>query len=660
MQPPSEKTGEYTIRTVKGATGMSLTQRETPQAVSTVTRGQLDDFRLTNVNDALDGVTGVSVERPETDRTYYTARGFDITNFQTDGIGVPFVYEIQDGDIDTAMYDRIEVIRGANGLTSGSGNPSATVNFVRKRPTRDFQASGSLSYGSWDAKRLEADVSGALIESGRLRGRMVVAADDKDSYLDRYHHSKNFFYGVVEADVGDSSSITAGYTYQKNQPKSPMWGALPLYTANGTQTNYDRSTSTAADWAYWDVENQIAFAEAKHVFDNGWQAQATVTHQETKQDSKLFYVYGTPDSDTGLGLYSYPSMYEMKKRQDQYDVRASGPFHLFGREHEAIIGISYARSALSDLSSYGQGIGTALPGLENWNGAYPEPSFDAYYNGSNFIDRHRSLFAATKLQASDKLKLILGANNTRITTEGFSYGEDSGRADSNTSPYTGIVYELTPVLSAYSSYTSIFNPQNELDENLQRLKPTRGHNVEGGLKFESTDKRLNASLALFRSRQKNLHESAGYIGATAVYKGIDTSSQGYEIEAAGQVLPSVKISAGYTAISVRTAEGEIARTYVPKHLFNLSTTWQALSALDLGARLRWRGDTHRDETATVVTKQDAYALLDLTARYAFTRQFSARINVNNVTDEKYLSSLYWSQAYYGAPRSASLTLDWKY
>jgi len=129
----------YKSQPSSAATKLDLTPRQTPQSISTITRAQLDDFHLDSVNDALKMATGIQVQEVETDRTYYTARGFDITNFQYDGIGIPFVYGNVEGDIDTAVFERVEVIRGANGLMSGTGNPSATINFVRS-PTAHREA----------------------------------------------------------------------------------------------------------------------------------------------------------------------------------------------------------------------------------------------------------------------------------------------------------------------------------------------------------------------------------------------------------------------------------------------------------------------------------------------------------------------------------------
>ncbi|MBC7993980.1 MAG: TonB-dependent receptor, partial [Rhizobacter sp.] len=92
----------------------------------------------------------------------------------------------------------------------------------------------------------------------------------------------------------------------------------------------------------------------------------------------------------------------------------------------------------------------------------------------------------------------------------------------------------------------------------------------------------------------------------------------------------------------------------------LAGTWRALDALKLGATLRWRAAAHRDEAGGVVIRQPAYALLDLMARYDFNDHWSARLNLGNVTDEKYVNSLYWSQGYYGEPRSAKLSVNWAY
>jgi outer membrane receptor for ferric coprogen and ferric-rhodotorulic acid len=70
-----------------------------------------------------------------------------------DGVGMPLSNSNVVGDIDTAMFERVEIIRGANGLTAGAGDPSATINMIRKRPTGETQGSVGLTVGSWNKTR---------------------------------------------------------------------------------------------------------------------------------------------------------------------------------------------------------------------------------------------------------------------------------------------------------------------------------------------------------------------------------------------------------------------------------------------------------------------------------------------------------------------------
>lgn len=666
---PSERSGLYTTKSSRSATGLDLSLRETPNTVSVISRSQLDDFKLNSVNDALAASSGVVVERPETDRTYYSARGFDVTNFQFDGIGVPFVYDIVNGDIDTSIYDRVEVVYGANGLMTPTGFPSATVNFVRKRPTSGFAASAGLTGGSWDRYRLDADVSGPLIESGRLRGRMVFAKEDANSYLDRYQQDKTVFYGILEADLTESTQLAVGYAQQTNKPTSPMWGALPLFYTDGSRTNYDVSTSTAASWARWDSTTRSTFVELTQQFNEDWQAKAVYTNRQFTNDSTLFYAYGTPDRNTGLGLYAYPSQYEMTNKQNMFDVFATGHYTLGGRKHDVTFGASWARSVLNDESRYGQGIGTALPPLQSWNGEYPMPTFDAATDGSSFTDKRLSAYAATRLNLADPLKVILGARATRVEVNGYSYGEDRYSDANNVSPYIGAIYDLTEQFSVYGSYTDIFNPQYQTDITGTPLQPVSGNSKEIGLKSDWFGKKLNASLAYFWTEQKNLAQSAGYTSTfKTYYEGVDAESDGFQIDVSGALTDNWQVNLGYTQFSLTDPQGNDVKTYTPRKLFRLSTVYRLpfLEALKVGANVSWQDDIYRSDVydyasgATTEVRQSAYALVNLMARYDIDKNLSVNANFNNVTDEKYLTSLMWSQSYYGAPRNFSLSLNWKY
>jgi outer membrane receptor for ferric coprogen and ferric-rhodotorulic acid len=678
-QVSSESTGSYTSGATTTSMKMELGHRETPQAVTVITREQMDDFAQNDINDVLEGTTGVTVESVETDRTYYTSRGFDINNFQYDGVGLPAVYDNVQGELDTAFFDRVEVVRGANGLMSGSGNPSATVNFIRKRPTTDTNASVAVTGGSWEKKRIVGDVSGAVSESGAVRGRVVAGYEDKDSYLDRYSNEKQMFYGVLEADLTDTTLLTLGHSIQTSDTDSPLWGALPLFYTDGTATDFARSTSTASDWSYWDNTQHNSFVELQQELAGGWRATGTVFRLENDSESELFYQFGTPDPQTGEGLMAYPSQYDLNAEQWVVDAYATGPFNLASRTHELVLGATWSRSETVDESRYGQGIGNSLPPLNQWDGNYPRPTFDNGVAGSDWTDRETSTYAAARWTLTDDLTAITGVRLTWLDNKGTSYGaEKTTSYDAVETPYAGLIYDLNDDHSVYASYTEIFTPQTEIDVNRDRLDPIDGVNYELGLKSEFANDRVNTTVALFQTEQQNVAEASGTFPGTAdsYYRGIDgLQSEGVELELVGEVTDRIQLFAGYTYVNIDDADGNSAKSFVPEHLAQLRGTWKVpgVEGLELGSKVRWQSSISQEQGvatsgpnagATIVTEQESYAVVDLMASYDFARDWNATLNVNNVTDEKYIESLKKfgasAQGFYGAPANASLTLSWVY
>ncbi|MDK8464742.1 TonB-dependent siderophore receptor [Marinobacter sp. SS13-12] len=678
-QVSSESTGSYTSGATTTSMKMELGHRETPQAITVVTREQMDDFAQNDINDVLEGTTGVTVESVETDRTYYTSRGFDINNFQYDGVGLPAVYDNVQGELDTAFFDRVEVVRGANGLMAGSGNPAATVNFIRKRPTAQTNASVAVTGGSWDKKRIVGDVSGEVSESGAVRGRVVAGYEDKDSYLDRYSNEKQMFYGVLEADLTDTTLLTLGHSIQTSDTDSPLWGALPLFYTDGTATDFARSTSTASDWSYWDNTQHNSFVELQQELAGGWRAKGTVFRLENDSESELFYQYGTPDPQTGDGLLAYPSQYDLNVEQLVVDAYATGPFELANRTHELVLGATWSRSETVDESRYGQGIGNALPPLNEWDGNYPRPTFDNGVGGSDWTDRETATYAAARWTLTDNLTAITGVRLTWLDSKGTSYGaEKTTSYDAVETPYAGLIYDLNDNHSVYASYTEIFTPQTELDINRDRLDPIDGVNYELGLKSEFLNDRVNTTVALFQTEQQNVAEVAGTFAGTpdAYYRGIDgLESQGVELEFVGDVTDRIQLFAGYTYVDIEDADGNSAKPFVPEHLAQLRGTWKVpgVEGLELGSKVRWQSSISQDQGvattgpnagAKIVTEQESYAVVDLMASYDFARDWNATLNVNNVTDEKYIESLKKfgtsAQGFYGDPANASLTVSWVY
>ena len=210
----TEGSGSYTTDSSSSSTRLNLSLRETPQSVTVLTRQRMEDQKLDNLTDALDATTGITVIRESmgADSTVYMSRGFAIRNFEIDG--VPTSANMDNYTQNTAMYDRVEVVRGATGLISGLGNPSATINLIRKRPTNDPQVILSAEAGSWDRYGLGVDVGGALNDSGTVRARFVADHKDQHAWIDRFSQELTTLYGISELDLTDSTLLTLGFSHQ--------------------------------------------------------------------------------------------------------------------------------------------------------------------------------------------------------------------------------------------------------------------------------------------------------------------------------------------------------------------------------------------------------------------------------------------------------------
>src|SRR5690606_26140975 len=218
--------GQRANRVSNGATNLDLSIRETPQSISVVTSGQMRRFAADSVNEALRLATGVRVDEWETNRTSYSARGFDILNTQIDGVGMPNSWGVATGATDAFGYEKVEVIRGANGLLTGVGNAAGTINYVRKRPTNERQGVVGLGYGSWGTKRAEFDYSAPFTDDGPWAGRVVAANEDRAPWLRANPSRRDFLYGVVDGQVGVNATLAFGYSCQKADSDGMMCGAL--------------------------------------------------------------------------------------------------------------------------------------------------------------------------------------------------------------------------------------------------------------------------------------------------------------------------------------------------------------------------------------------------------------------------------------------------
>ncbi|GJJ03583.1 ferric-rhodotorulic acid/ferric-coprogen receptor FhuE [Duganella rhizosphaerae] len=681
----TEGTGSYTTGKARTALPLSMALRDTPQSISVVTQQRIEDQNLVTITDVVNNVTGVSVNQYETNRAGFTARGFDIDNLQIDGVPTTWDQPWSSGEVlgSLATYDRVEVVRGATGLMTGAGNPSAAINLVRKRAgSKELTGSAEIGIGSWNERRAMADVSTPLNQAGTVRARVVGEYQAGDNWARLMTKNSHTLYGTVEADLGRKTLLSAGYSHQKTDPKGPMWGGLPYWYTDGSKTNWDISKTSAANWTRWGTEYDNFFANLEHEFDNGWKLRATYSHGDRKADSFLLYLSGIPDRVTGLGMGAFAGAYQTHTRQDDFGLHANGAFELGGRKHEAAFGYMHSKQQFDTNSrdaDFGAGGVPAVGDFNRWNGGYPEPAWGAATFYESRVTTQQALYGVARFSLADALKLIAGARLTDYDKTGHGrYAAYQLKHDHQVTPYAGLVYDLNDNYSAYASYTSIFQPQNLKDYGGKNLDPIEGRSAEAGIKGEFFDGRLNASVALFQIKQDKLGQEAGLVdrdgsGPLApeawYHAATGATSRGVEFDLAGQLARGWNASIGYTRFHAEDAAGKDINSVYPRQLLRAFTTWQLpgdWKALTVGGGVNWEGrsytaDPNAPANSSGRIEQPAYALVNLMARYDINRQWSAQFNLNNALDKTHFGMFAaYGAITYAAPRSAALSLKYRF
>lgn len=671
----------YSVEFSESATPLSLSLRETPQSLTVVTRARLDDQKLSSLRDVLDNTPGVYSYAYDTERVLFTSRGFVIDNLMYDGVPAVtnFNTDSVDETLDTALYERIDIVRGATGLMTGAGSPAAAVNLVRKHAdSRTFAADVDATVGRWDDRRFEADVSMPLTSDGGIRARAVGVYQDRESFQDLYSNERKVFYGVLDADLSPDALLSIGFDYQDNEPRSNTWGSFPLYLADGSPANWPRSVTTATDWAFWDRTKQTAFTELRYAFANEWSLRATLTWRRFKEDMALFYVYGFPDPQTGEGLepFAYRSDGEVTERA--LDLQASGPLHLFGRQHELVIGFNRSRVD-NDGMLYGHDELADTGNFFEWDGSYPRPEFDREGAVIQALDTWQNgLYVAGRFELAEPLKLIAGLRYSTWKSEGsdiYAAANASSTFDyEKIIPYAGLIWDVSQQFSLFTSYTGIFKPQGSRDIRGAFLDPIDGRSIEVGIKGEHADGRLNTALTLFETQQSNV--------ATAVYdsdgeavllpdgkqasRAIDgTQTRGFELEVGGEIRQGWNASLGWSKYQLDDAEGKAVRTFVPRTLIRGFTTWTPSGAwqrLTIGGGINWQSKNSTfvgTPGGGTTLRQSDVTLLSVMARYRITPNISLQLNGDNLLDKKYFVLDEYDNTYFGTPIRYSLSLNVK-
>ena len=686
----SDSSNSYTVSAMRSTTGLVLSPREIPQSVSVITKKQLEDQGVTSLEGALQNATGVNVFKSG-GRTHFMSRGYFIEQLEEDGIatqiGSPGGFGLGDpsGDptsvTDIAMYDRIEVVRGAAGLTQANNEPGGTVNAVRKKPTAKRQLSADLTANSWGRAGGTFDASGALSPEHGLRGRFVGSVGGNKTFKDQSGGRDILLYGVMDKDIGDNGKLSWGASYL-NQTKTPDPNGLPM-RADGKE--WKRSRYLGADWNEERLKKYNLFAEFEYYFNDNWKLNSKLDWRKNTGLKEFYTLGGTGNGIGADGLakaYSF-DRYDTDSRQFTFQNNLTGRIFAFGQSHDLFFMHSYSREKMNtgnrwfdDNSTYNA---DAFNGSEK---AKPDWDADtAKSRGGNGSYRTHAFGLGARINPTDKLHVIVGGRytnwhrnlywdrNLKDSSEGTYYALKRNRFI----PYAGITYDITPKQSVYAAYTSIFKQTMNRDYNDNLLPPIMGRNYEIGWKGEWNEGRLNTSVALYRTDKDNNNQRVN-AKPHPYWEPLDQSSRGLDAEISGSLTDRWQVYAGYTfnRSTNRNSVGDNVESrrkgynfssHTPKHMFRLYTSY--ILPVDDGKWTVGLGVKSSSKTANSYgsIKQGGYTVWNTNVQYRPSKNLQLGLAVNNLTDKRYYENQYSraanSGSFYGEPRNAVFSLKWK-
>ncbi|MFC3939003.1 TonB-dependent siderophore receptor [Pseudomonas gingeri NCPPB 3146 = LMG 5327] len=673
----TDGTGSYTTGAVTiGKTPHTL--REIPQSVTVVTRQQMDDKNLTKLDEVLAQTTGITRSNRNFGGNVFNSRGFTLEDDSYLIDGVPGLAYNLTGWLrpDMAVFDRVEVLRGSAGLLVGVGNPGGAVNLVRKRPTADPRFSISTSAGSWDNYRMDLDGSGRLNDQGTLRGRAVVAYEDRGYFQDGLNSQTPLLYGIVEADLNDATTLAVGLRHQRTIYEGYTIYGLPRYT-DGHALDVSRSTSLGQDWNRHEIEVNEVFADLEHHINDNWTSKLSVTQSESMFNQRVAYAQGAVDpvtlSNTELSATQFRREYITSKGIDGH---VSGNFDAFGLTHELMVGANWSQQ--HTLSKQAQtDIGLPINVFDPNHNLIPKPQQPAWQSLDDITQRQYGLYSTLRLRLAEPLSLVLGGrlswyknDNTRddYTATPTSVTTNNYREDKKFTPFAGLIYDLNEQWSWYASYADIFRPQsNYRDESGKGLDPTTGSNYETGIKGALYDGRLNLSAAVFYIKQKDLYRAVENVSCpqfnadgSCYENGPPSTSKGVELEASGEIATGWQMAAGYTYNITRGDDGKSIDAETPKHMLRVSTMYNLqgdLNRLSVGGGVSTQsGYSSQYQGQTVANP--GRAIWDARTAYKLDDHWKLSFDLKNVFDKKYYEATGELRrgSYYGEPRNFMVTL----
>ncbi|EKO3828508.1 TonB-dependent siderophore receptor [Vibrio harveyi] len=665
------------------ATKTSLEPEETPQAITIITKDEMDLRGVSTVSEALRYSSGVNTELrggAVTRLDLFNIRGFiNYTNFY-DGLPLLFNGWNLQPQIDAAAVEQVEVFKGPTSVLYGNIPPGGMVNIIAKTPQSEPANTVSVSTGTNSLKEVNFDTTGQIGDSN-VNYRIVGMAKQRDGQAETSEDERYLIAPSFDWQATDNTLVNVNVYYQ-NDPSAGIYTTVPA--AGSVLDNPLGSLSPDTylgdkNWNTYEREVLMIGYKILHDFNNNWQFLQNARYMTA--DSYQENTYNSPlaaDNRT-IGRNAY--LTDEDSTSFVIDNQLSGYVAHGNFEHNLLLGLDY--QYLDSDVKYKDTLGYSLT-QDIFNPNHNQIDRDAlkfaYQQALDIKTKQLGVYFQDQLRYNN-LVMIAGLRWDKYESDTNTVSDYLGTVtpskekldENNVSFRVGALYELDFGLSPYLTYSESFEPIAGADASGKAFDPSTGHQWELGFKYAPLGGDVSGNLALFHITKKNAILTDPNNPYAPQYQAGEVVSQGAELEAKWQATPQADLTLNYTYINMEIKEDSYYHqegktpVWVPEQTASLWANYYyegTLTGLRTSAGVRYVGKTEMD--AQNSDQVPDYALVDLAASYDLSAASqsldgaSVTLSASNIFDEEYYSCYDKNNCWFGAERSIEAKLEYKF
>ncbi|RKR67590.1 iron complex outermembrane receptor protein [Acidovorax sp. 94] len=672
QESPTAPVTGFVAKRALSATKTDTPLIETPQAISVITRDQMEAQGVQTLRQVTAYTAGAVSNYFDSRQDTFKARGGDVTQY-LDGM-VRFIGYWNDTRPDPYTLERVEFLRGPSSVLYGQGSVGGVLNLTSKRPQAETQREVQVQLGSNARKQLAADMTGKLTQDGEWLYRLVAVGRDSDTQVDHVRDDRVVIAPTVTWKPSAATSLTLQLTHQKDKSGSLIgffpwqgtqlpnrYGQIPTNTFI-SEPGWDRYNSESTSWGYL----------FSHQIDSAWTVRQNLRRSVSDVDYRTLYTSFA--ANAALGRPARPVFNADNRtvlrdaswtlgnaRMLLVDTQVEGKLRWGETEHTVLGGLDVQRN------HWGQQSWRAVaPAIDVYNpvyGNFTAPSASALARVPSVEQRQLGFYAQDQIKWGRwTATLGLRHDNAKSDTE----GRPAAAADDKAwSKRAGVTYQMDGGWAPYAGYSESFQPLGGVDAYGTPYKPQRGEQWEAGVKWQPPGQGINAFAAVYQLREKNRKTTDPTNPLNSLQIG-EVKVKGFEAEVQASLARNWDFTVGYAFTDAKISRSNAGDqgtpvASVPKHT---ASAWlshrfasEGRGGWTVGAGVRYTGSQW---SGTSAISTPAATLADAMVAYD-AGDWRVAFNVVNLADKVHITQcLARGDCFYGQARTYTLTSTYRF